>query len=75
MGKPLTRVELDIQFGGGCSEPGCKCQDDDLFLAQGCHPGLESPMKVTYNCKKGVLHVMCAVCERTVAYIQVASGL
>lgn len=66
---PLTREQLDSM---GCSMPNCDHDHSVLYLEPACHPG--SGTDVIYAKENGTLQIVCHVCEKPVAHIQVAKG-
>jgi len=71
--EPLTKLELDIAFSQGCSNPGCKdpfC-NDEMYIHQNCHP--QAPTQTKYCKTTGVITVECMECERPIVAIQVAN--
>lgn len=63
----LTREQLDKL---GCNTPGCTCDDSELVIRSRCHD--EAPTWAWYDKRDGTLTVKCAVCDSTVAVVQVA---
>lgn len=64
---PATRAELDADDEGCCHHPAC---DGTHMLGPNCHPN--APVHVTYTSGKGILRLLCSVCQHPVAAILVA---
>ena len=72
--RALTRLEADIAFAQGCSNPECKDKfcDDEMYIHQNCHP--EAPTQTKYSKKEGVITVECMLCEKMIAAFQIADS-
>jgi hypothetical protein len=64
----LTRLELD-KFQ--CGDPECTTPDcGHIWLHGRCHP--EQPALVMYDKARGELDIICAVCAKPIATVEVA---
>jgi len=64
----LTQKELNA---AGCGIPNCDHDHSILFFHSRCHPG--RPIRAHYTKATGIITAKCAVCDRLVGEIKVAS--
>lgn len=67
--KMLFREDMDSQQ---CSAPDCDHQhEDEMVIHSMCH--VNAPTWATYNRESGTILVTCAICERPIVGLVVAS--